>query len=181
MKTQKLDLASDFINIQRKAHGVESAANGMFATLKAEDVTTLDHFNELVRDAYQRNGWSQSAGRPVAGAKEKPAPEAVKLYVSTFRAAYRYKLDVLSFETVGALRTAIREKRTAPSQSVVRPPELKGIHVSAENKLTGALWHDAVVLHQHLTVDEQQEFEREVRMLIMRFTKNAPAELVQAA
>ena len=179
MKTQ--NLASDFINIARKANGIEGAANGMFTTLKAEDVKSLEHFNEMVRDAFAANGWSQAAGRPVAGTKEKPAPDAVKLYVSTFRAAFRMKLDVLSFETVGALRNAIRDKRSGTSQSEARPPELKGIKVSAENRLTGALWHDAVVLHQHLTTDEQQEFEREVRMLMMRFTKSAPNELVQAA
>jgi hypothetical protein len=63
-------LAADFLNIARKAKGVESAANGMFSTLKSEDVKTLDHFNELTRDAFKTNGWSQTAGRPAAGAKE---------------------------------------------------------------------------------------------------------------
>lgn len=177
MKTQTL--AVDFINIARKAKGVESAANGMFSTLKAEDVTTLDHFNEKVRDAFQTNGWSKTAGRPVAGAKEKPAPDAVKLYVSTFRAAYRMKLDVLGFETVGALRTAIRERRQAASHAPKpeQPPELKGIQLVAENHLTGALWHDAVVLHQHLSSTLQHDFEREVRMLMMRYSKDAPPDL----
>lgn len=174
-----MKLATNFLNIARKAKGVESAANGIFSTLKAEDVTTLDHFNERVREAYHTNGWSQTAGRPVTGAKEKPAPDAVKLYVSTFRAAYRMGLDVLAFETVGALRTSIRERRQAPqhAQAADRPPELKGIQVAVEHSLTGALWHDAVVLHQHLSSDKQHEFEREVRMLMMRYSKDAPPEL----
>lgn len=172
-------LAADLLNIARKAKGVESAANGMFSTLKAENVKTLDHFNERVRDAFQVNGWSQTAGRPVAGSKEKPAPDAVKLYVSTFRAAYRMGLDVLSFETVGAMRTTIRERRQAPkhAEGAERPPELKGIVVAVEHSLTGALWHDAVVMHQHLTADKQHEFEREVRMLMMRYSKDVPPEL----
>lgn len=172
-------LAADFINIARKAKGVESAANGMYSTLKAEDVRTLDHFNEKVRDAFQANGWSQTAGRPAAGSKEKPAPDAVKLYVSTFRAAYRMGLDVLSFETVGAMRTTIRERRQGIAHAAKpdQPPELKGIQLVAEHSLTGALWHDAVVLHQHLNADKQHEFEREVRMLMMRYSKDAPPEL----
>lgn len=123
-----MNLATDFINIARKAKGVESAANGMFSTLKTEDVRTLDHFNELTREAFQTNGWSQTAGRPVAGSKEKPAPDAVKLYVSSFRAAYRLDLDVLSFETVGAMRNAIRERRQAPKHAVA--PSRRNVHQS---------------------------------------------------
>ena len=181
MNTEKLELAVDFKNIERKAKGVEGAANGIFSTLKAEDVTDLGHFNELVAEAYKRNGWSQVTGRPAAGSKEKPAPDVVKFYVSTFRAAYRLKLDVLSFDHVGAMRTALRDKRGVHASAAPRPPELKGVQISAENRMNGALWHDAVVLHQHLAETDQQEFERELRMLMMRFTKAAPEELVQAA
>lgn len=176
-------LASDFINIARKAKGVESAANGMFSTLKAEDVKTLDHFNERVRDAYQTNGWSQTAGRPVAGSKEKPAPDAVKLYVSTFRAAYRMGLDVLSFETVGLMRTTIREMRAAAHErKLAEPPapsrpEMEGVEVRGQTSLIGALWHDAMLLADKIPADNQQEMEREVRMVMQRFLRFAPPEL----
>lgn len=176
-------LASDFLNIARKAKGVESAANGMFSTLKAEDVTDLNHFNERVREAFQANGWSQTAGRPVAGSKEKPAPDAVKLYVSSFRAAYRLKLDVLSFETVGAMRNAIREVRAAAHQrKLAEPPapsrpEMEGVEVKTPHTLIGALWHDAIALAEEIPTDAQQEFEREVRMVMQRFLRFAPPEL----
>jgi hypothetical protein len=176
-------LALDFTNIARKAKGVESAANGMFTTLKTEDVTTLEHFNELVRDAFKTNGWSQTAGRPVAGAKEKPAPDAVKLYVSTFRAAYRLKLDVLNFETVGAMRTTIREIRQATHQrKLAEPPapsrpEMEGVEVKGPDSLIGALWHDAMLLAEKIPADNQQEMEREVRMVMQRFLRYAPPEL----
>jgi hypothetical protein len=181
MKTQTL--AVDFINIARKAAGVESAANGIFNTLKAEDVKTLDHFNEKVRDAFQANGWSQTAGRPAAGSKEKPAPDAVKLYVSTFRAAYRMKIDVLSFETVGAMRTTIREMRAAAHQrKLAEPPtpsrpEMEGVEVKGPQNLIGALWHDAMLLAEKIPADNQQEMEREVRMVMQRFLRFAPPEL----
>jgi hypothetical protein len=181
MKTQKQDLAEVFSQIERAAGAVEEVAKGMLAAIKANNASKLEQFNDMVSKAYEANGWSQKAGRPVEGAKEKPAPDAVKLYVSTVRAAYRMGLKVLQFETMGAVRVAIREKRSSASQTVVKPPEMKGIQVSTENSLTGALWHDAVVLWEHLPMTEQQEFEREVRMLMMRFTKNAPAELLQAA
>lgn len=176
-------LAADFINIARKAKGVESAANGMYSTLKAEDVKTLDHFNEKVREAFKANEWSQTAGRPVAGSKEKPAPDAVKLYVSTFRAAYRMGLDVLSFETVGAMRTTIREIRGAAHQrKLAEPPapsrpEMEGVVVTGANTLIGKLWHDAMLLADKIPTDHQQEMEREVRMVMQRFLRFAPPEL----
>lgn len=178
-----MNLATDFINIARKAKGVESAANGMFSTLKNEDVITLDHFNEMTREAFQTNGWSQTAGRPVAGAKEKPAPDAVKLYVSSFRAAYRLGLDVLSFETVGSMRNAIRERRQeiAQERHVTPEPEpraeMMGVTVDEPHSLIGALWHDAVALAEGIPSDAQQEFEREVRMVMQRFLRFAPPEL----
>lgn len=176
-------LAVDFTNIARKAKGVESAANGMFSTLKAEDVADLSHFNEVVRDAFKINGWSQTAGRPMAGSKEKPAPDAVKLYVSTFRAAYRLGLDVLSFETVGAMRTTIREIRAASHQrKLAEPPapsrpEMEGVDVKGPDSLIGALWHDAMLLAEKIPTGHQQEMEREVRMVMQRFLRFAPPEL----
>ena len=176
-------LAADFLNIARKAKGVESAANGMFSTLKSEDVRDLNHFNDLTRDAFQANGWSQTAGRPVAGAKEKPAPDAVKLYVSTFRAAYRLKLDVLSFETVGAMRTTIREIRAAAHQrKLAEPPapsrpEMEGVEVKNPDILIGRLWHDVMLVAEKIPVGVQQEMEREVRMVMQRFLRFAPPEL----
>lgn len=176
-------LAVDFTNIARKAKSVESAANGMFNTLKTEDVKDLDHFNEIVRDAFRINAWSQTAGRPIAGSKEKPAPDAVKLYVSTFRAAYRMKLDVLSFETVGAMRTTIREMRSAALQRkhaeppAPQRPEMEGVEVKGPQNLIGALWHDAMLLAEKIPVDNQQEMEREVRMVMQRFLRFAPPEL----
>jgi hypothetical protein len=180
MKATQKDLAATLADIARKAKGVDSAANGMFVSLKASNAKTLDQFNALIRAAYEKNRWSRHTGRPVAGSKEKPAPDAVKLYVSSFRAAYRMGLDVLSFDTVCAMRTAVRESRSSHDNGPERPPELAGIHISAEHRLTGAIWHDAVVLHQHLAGDEKAEFEREVRRLLMRFTKKAPPELVAA-
>jgi hypothetical protein len=176
-------LAADLINIARKAKGVESAANGMFTTLKNEDVRTLDHFNEKVREAFQANGWSQTAGRPAADSKEKPAPDAVKLYVSTFRAAYRMKLDVLSFETVGAMRATIREIRHAAWQRktaeppVPPRPEMEGVELKGPQTLIGALWHDAMLLAEKIPTDNQLEMEREFRMVMQRFLRFAPPEL----
>lgn len=152
----------------------------MFASLKAVNVKTLEQFNALIKEAYDQNGWSQHAGRPIAGSKDKPAPDAVKLYVSSFRAAYRMKLDVLSFQTVGTMRAAVRDSRSERAQGPERPPELVGVQVSAENRMTGSLYHDLIVVDQHLPPNERAELEREVRKLLVRYTRKAPPELVAA-
>lgn len=186
MKNGKHDLAVVFTKIESAAGKVDEVAKGILASIKEQDCTTLEHFNEMVSDAFQRNGWSQKQGRPSEGSTERPAPDAVKLYVSTARAAYRMKINLLEFETMGALRTAIRNARSSGNgngtgKREARPPELKGVHVSRDGSLTGALWHDAVVVWEHLPIDAQQEFEKQVRRLLNRFRKKAPAELAKSA
>lgn len=184
METQQQEieqLAASMLSVGKLGGKMEGLANSWFAPLKAMDVRTLDEANIVFSAAYEVNGWSQTAGRPSAGSTQKPAPRAVKLYTTTFRKGYKEGLDVLSFETVWALREATSQKRTAPSQAASRPPELKGIQVSSENTLTGALWHDVVVLWEHLPEDKRGEFEQQVRKLLSRFTKAAPPELLQAA
>lgn len=181
MKTQTNDLASIFSRIERAASAVEEVAKAMLAAIKAADARTLEKFNDMVADAYGRNGWSQRQGRPVEGAKERPAPDAVKLYVSTVRAGYRMGLKVQTFDTMHALRQAIREKRAKASQTAERGNQLRGVQVSSSTSLTGALIHDVAVLYQHLPSEQQALFEDQLRRLVARYTKQAPAELRPAA
>lgn len=169
------DLAVILIKIENAANAVEDVAKQILAAIKAADAQTLDAFDSMVSEAYRKNGWSQKAGRPSATATEKSAPDAVKLYVSTVRAAYRLKLNVMTFETIGALRQAIRDKR---AEGVVPPPqqapELAGVSVKGEHQMTGALWHDVLVLREHLPHASQMKFDEEVRKLVNRYIKAAP-------
>lgn len=181
MKSQKLDLAVIFTRIEKAAGAVEDVAKAILASVKAAKADKLEQFNEMVSEAYGRNGWSQKAGRPSPASKEKPAPDAVKLYVSIIRAAYRLGIKVTTFDTVGGLRVEIRNRRAAHNQSPARPPELRGIQITSENTYTGALWHDAVVLWENLPDSDRVKLEAQVRKLFNQFAKAAPADLAQAA
>ncbi len=181
MKTTKQDLASVFAQIEKSADALEGVAAGILHAIKTNNATTLDQFNDMVAEAYGRNGWSQRAGRPPVGSTERTAPEAVKVYVSTVRAAYRLNLKVPAYETMGALRVGIRDARSAAASTREKSPELRGIQLTTETSLNGALWHDAVVVWEHLPAEQRELFETQVRRLLTKYTKQAPADLLQAA
>lgn len=184
-KTQKQDqddLAACFLRVERAGGTLEGIANGMFAPLKAKKIKTLEQFNAEVMAAYEKNAWSRKAGRPAVGAKEKPAPDAVQVYVSRFRAAYRLKLNVISFTTIGEMREAISKRKQAAHHAADRPPELKGIHLSSENSLIeGALFHNVPTLWQLLPDDKKEMFYRQVEKVYNQYVKSAPPDLVKAA
>lgn len=164
-------LATIFAQIETAAAHVDDVASAMLATIKAAGATTLDEFNELVADAYAANGWSQRMGRPAPG--DKPAPGAVKMYVSTVRRAYKLQLDVLSFETMEALRKACRGvERPAPAE---RPAQLRGLSLSSDAGLNGAVFHDVVVVWEHLNAERQAELEKQIQRLVSRYAKSVPA------
>ena len=172
------NLAVVFAQIEKSANQVEDVAKGMLAAIKHAKASTLEAFDVMVAEAYDKNGWNQAKGRPNLGNVLKPAPQSVKLYVSTVRAAYRLKLKVLSYTIMQDLRNDISKARTLAAAS--RPavvPALAGVQVQQVNALTGALWHDAVVLWEHLPEEQQALFEKQVRSLLTRYTKQAPADL----
>lgn len=178
------DLAAVFNRIEAAANAVEDVSKAILATIKAAKAHTLDQFNQMVSDAYQANGWSQKAGRPGATDKLKPAPGAVKLYVSTIRAAYRYGLRVMSYDLMEAIRIDLRAARKIErdrAQPTQQEPEMAGVQVQQENALTGALWHDALVVREHLDEEQKALFDAQVRRLLAKYRKEAPAELLKAS
>lgn len=187
MKTKTQDLAEVFTQIQSAATAMEDISKGILATIKTAKATTLNKFNAMVEDAYKKNGWSQKAGRRAPGDTTQSAPRAVTFYVSNVRAAYRLKLKVINYDLMQAMRDDIaaarkaeREARVAKTQAVVSP-EVVGIQIQQENALTGALWHDALVVREHLDDDQKALFDAQVRRLLAKYRKEAPADLLRAA
>lgn len=174
------DLSVILASIEAASTTVESLAGDMLGVIKAAKADTLPAFDLMVAEAYKKNGWSQVAGRPAADSPLKAAPDAVKLYISVVRAAYRLKLDVLSFETIGAMRTAIKDKRAeiraekAMVPAEVVPPALVGVQFGTGDELTGATLHDVLVLYKHLPEISQVKLLEEVRRLVTRYVKAAP-------
>lgn len=186
MKTKTQDLAEVFTQIQSAANTLEDVSKGILAAIKHAKATSLAKFNAMVESAYKANGWSQKAGRRMPGDTTKAAPRAVTFYVSTIRAAYRLKLKVMNYDLMQAVRDDIAKARKAErdaAKAKVQPapaPEVVGIQVQQENTLTGALWHDAVVLWEHLPDEQRALFEGQVRRLLTKYRKDAPEELLAA-
>lgn len=187
MKTKPQNLAEVFVKIQLAANSMEDISKGILAAIKDHKATTLARFNSMVEAAYKANGWSQKAGRRLPGDTTTSAPRAVTFYVSNVRAAYRLKLKVMTYDLMQALRDDIAAARKAErdaEKSKKHPevaPELAGLQLQQENALTGALWHDAVVLWEHLPGEQRALFEKQVRGLLTKYRKDAPPELLKAA
>lgn len=186
MKTKLQNLAEVFVQIESAANSMEDISKGILAAIKEAKATTLNKFDAMVTEAYKANDWSQKAGRRSPGDTTTSAPRAVTFYVSNIRAAYRLKLKVLDYDLMQAIRDDIakarkreRDAKKATSQ-LARAPEVVGIQLQQENTLTGALWHDAVVLWDHLPSEQRALFEKQVRGLLTKYRKVAPEELLAA-
>lgn len=159
----------------------ENLGKQILSFLVERKCSTLELANEQFAIAYEENGWSNTAGRPREGSTDKPAPATVKNYVTAFRTAYGYGLDVLSFETVGAMRKANRDKSHAEKEEEEKPESLVGVQISKEDILTGFLVHDISAVIKHLPDSERDEFETKLQRLLAQYMKKTPAELKLAA
>lgn len=179
MKTQsKQDLASIFTQIEVGANAVEEIAGKILAAIKEAKAETLDAFNAMTNEAFDKKGWSRRIGRPEPG--DVPAPASVKVYISTIRAAYRMGVDVPSFLSIGDLRKALRKAREAagPASRRADPaPEMKGVKVERPGALNGSMWHDVIVLWENLPDTQQHQLEEGVKKLLARFKAKAPPAL----
>lgn len=183
MKSQsKQDLATIFTQIEVGANQLDDVASRILTAIKEAKADTLDKFNELTWRAYDAKGWSRRIGAPVAG--DVPAPSAVKVYVSTIRAAYRLGVKLLDLSAISEVRKAVKAARTGLAASTPKAdpvPELKGVHLDKANKLTGNLWHDAIFLWENLPDSQQKALEDKVRKLVEQYTRKAPPALRIAA
>jgi len=163
--------AAVFVDLASAFEVVETVAGRFFGVMRDNDINTLDELNEQVTAAYVANGWSQTKGRPKAGATEKPAPDIVQTYVSIARRGLDLGLDVKSFETMYQLRKAIAETPTSHASGPERLPELKGISIADPNKLTGSFCHDVAVFTRVLPEDKRLEMEDRVRKVMKRYER----------
>jgi hypothetical protein len=176
------DLAKIFTNIEHAAAQVEELASQILDAIKEAQADTLADFEEMVGDAYDANGWNRQAGRPADGATLLPAPMTVRNYVSWVRRAYKVGLAVPEFETLGELRRAVKESKVKPEP--VQHDELaalRGVKMSKDAELIGAVVHDIGVVLTHLDQADQYEFEQRLQKLIKQFSKKAHIEVAAAA
>lgn len=179
----KVDLAAVFSQIEDAGHKLDEIAGQILLAAKTAKATTVDTFNSMVYEAYDARGWSRRMGRPMEG--DIPAPQTVRVYISTIRAAYLNGVKVLDFDSIGELRKALRKARGASAASAPLPdpgdPELKGVVVKNEGQLTGAPFHDIVELYKNLPEKLQLEILEKVSKMVTQYSKKAPPALRMVA
>lgn len=166
---------------------VEQTASKLLVTVKAQNLTTIEAFDEAIAKAYAENGWQVGSGRPKKGETERRnVPHTVRTYVWELRSAYREGLEVWKFATFSALRTARRAIAEAPTPSTTTgtgstdgnghgftvPPELEqdflGVRL-AGTEPNGALWHDAMLTYAKLPAEHRAMYGRQMSRLTHRY------------
>lgn len=178
MTTKKTDLADVLSQIDKSAQATEALSARILDAIREAKTENIEAFDTIVYAAYDKNGWSYRVGRPLPG--DMAAPNAVKVYVSTVRAAFRAGVKVLEMQTMDALRKALRHAKDAARQerpAAKVPPEMKGVQVEKPHQLTGALFHDAAVLWDNLPDSQRTAFEQKLQKLVEQFVKRAPPAL----
>ena len=179
MTTQKSKQALVLQQIAEQGDKLDNVAGAFMKLVKEENIDTLEKFNPWLMIGYEENGWSNVIGRPVPSSKLIPAPRAVKQYASMFRAAFKYEMKVMEFESVRQMVDAVAEKRKEMATPPVKPadPELKGVLLRSTGHMNGALWHDAIVVIENLNDEDKDDFEQRLRKLVMRFQSKVPKEI----
>ncbi len=164
-------LAHTLRRIAAEGQRLEDTAGHLLQVVAEMNVRTLEAFDGLVRQAYRANGWHAGPGRPPAEAKAEAVPPLVRTYVSEVRAAFRLGLKVHGFESFYALRRAVQEKRAKLEARAGVWPALRGVRVSSPDKLTGAPFHDLIVIYDHLDETVGEALERALARLIRKYTE----------
>lgn len=170
-------LTQIFKQLKKLDDARDSRGAQILAFLVEMQCETLEQANEQFGKAYDENGWSRTAGRPKDGTTEVPAPPTVKNYVTAFRTAYGYNLDVLAFKTVGEMRRANREMRQAEKEAQEKPASLVGVQLTKQDVLTGALVHDISAVIAHLPEGQRNAFESKLQRLLNQYMRKASADL----
>lgn len=151
---------------------VETVAGRLFGVMREKEIDDIDGLNAEITATYVQLGYSQTKGRPKAGATETPAPDIIQTYVSRLRRGLKLGLDVKTFETMYQLQEAIRKFDVyGVAVGPERLPELKGVTIANEDRLTGAFCHDIVVYVKKLPDDKRVEMEEKIRKVMKRYER----------
>jgi len=185
MTTQKSKQALVLQQIAEQGDKLDNVAGAFMKLVKEENIDTLEKFNPWLMIGYEENGWSNVIGRPVPGSTLIPAPRAVKQYASMFRAAFKYEMKVMEFESVRQMVDAVAEKRKELTKEAstleLSNPELKGITVKKIDRKNGALFHDAIWFFDNLPEDVRDEFAHGLRKLMIKLETKIPKEIRKQA
>lgn len=170
------ELAKALAEIAAEGNAVETRAERMLALVRSKGIVDERTFSAAVRVAYRANGWRATRGRPKLDEKAlESVPPTVKQYVSAVRAAFRLGLDGRSMRTFSALRRAVSDARAAKRAKVrSKDPNMAGIHVLKDDRLTGAPLHDLAVVYEGVQARQREALIRRIKTLVSEFKSAAP-------
>lgn len=164
---------------------IEDTAGHLLAFIRDEDIQDASEWEAMITEAYQELGWRYERGRPHPEDERAPVPRTVQIYVSEIRAAFRHEIYPGEFETMGQLRSAVREARAdrreglqpkkaggrPASKEKDAPPALKGVSVTDTETMIDGLFHDLIHVYLHLPKERQVAMEQSLRRIEARFLK----------
>ena len=173
------ELGRALAEIAKEGDAVETRAERMLALVRSKGITDERSFSAAIRVAYRANGWRATRGRPKLDEKAlESVPATVKQYVSSVRAAFRLGLDGRSMRTFSALRKAVADARAAKrTKARSKDPNLAGIHVLKDDRLTGAPLHDLAVVYESMQARQREALVRRIKTLVSEFKGAAAPNL----
>lgn len=182
MKTE-MKLAKVFANIATEEQTLESTAAGILAIVKENKVTKVEKWDELVKAAYEANGWNTRAGRPSSGEVARlPVPQTVSSYAALVRQALRSKVKVFKYDTFTALRVDLAKRSgradhrtgtTTVANDPAVPEGVKagfvGVALRQPTKPNGSLFHDLSAVYIALPEGPRAEFEKQLNRLLAKY------------
>ena len=186
-------LARAFTALAQQGEQIDSTASTVLGIVKGAGAVNEKSFDELVAEAYEKNGWNAQVGRPANGSEPKDAaPNTVRTYVTIMRRAIRVGLRIGRYGTFTALRTALEKnarpqlvrqgkkvKRKRGAQQIARIPKdlaanFVGIEIEQPREKNGALFHDLAATFVGLKREEDRaEMGREIAALLHRWLPKA--------
>ena len=184
-------LARAFVSLAQQGEQIDSTASAVLGIVKGAGAVNEKLFDELVAQAYEKNGWNAEVGRPKNGAKPlAAAPNTVRTYVTIMRRAIRVGLRIGRYDTFTALRTALERKaqprivrgrqgKKRGAAPVARIPKdlassFVGVAVESPQVPNGALFHDLAATFVGLKREEDRaEMGRELTVLLHKWLPKA--------
>lgn len=172
-------LARVFSTLAQEERRTESTAADIFAIIKDGKVRSIEKWDELVREAYEANGWNARPGRPAANDEPKDeVPATVRTYVTIVRQALRASMRIATYSSFTALRTDLAKKTgghrgSAANDGAPLPKAVAqsfiGVSLAGPMAPNGALFHDLGAVYITLPAEQRDLFGRQLNRLLHRY------------
>lgn len=180
MATSGTRMATALKAIADTGNALETTAGTILRIVKEDKIGTIEAFDAVIKEAYERNGWNNGAGRPAVGQAGEQVPRIITQYVSEVRRGFRLGLKVAKFATFYELRKAIEDLAPQPAEqpATVSRIQPRMVRLAKPEELIGDPIHDIAVVFTHTNPARRKEITRALERLIKKY---APRQLALPA